>query len=501
MNSPAMALLMFVLLALGIARSGLPVWALLVGVSSAFAALGLMLGLYDLALLGLLPTRVLGLLEHDLLQALPLYVLLGVLLQRLPMAKAVLDCTAYGLQRLGLPTPSALLVVAALFTPMNGSVASSALMLRRVLPDSQTPRASAVRAVAASLGVSIPPSLVLLLLGDAMMRAHLEAVKISPELAIRTTQMINTQTLLQAVLLPAMGLFAAWFLLSLWSNVQTNRGAAQSKHSHALMDVIESDSNIMDLEPVASPIPRPSPVQMGMALGTVGGIVLMLGGVFSGALFAVEAAATACCLLTLWALLRQSFCLADWGRIGLETAQMSGALFAILLGASTFSLVLRAWGADVWLGQTLAQTGLTPLALALCLLVATALAATVLDAFEMIIVVIPIIAPALLIALGDAQQTAVLLLFVLQLSFLLPPLGYAVLLARPAHLPMSKLVWALLPYLGVLVLVISAIFWCPRLVHYLDAPAVASAAALSEEEITKAMNAVGEQAQTQNQTQ
>ncbi len=461
----AFGLAMFALLALGIARSGLPVWALLMGVSSLFAALGLVLGIFDASILTLLPARTLGLLEHDLLQALPLYVLIGVLLQRLPLTRALLDCTVYALQRMGLPTPTALLAVGAVFTPMNGSVASSGLMLKHLLPAQQQPRHVAIRAAAATLGVAIPPSLVLLLLGDAMMRAHLEAAKITGA----TAQIINTQALLTAALLPSLAVLVLWLALSM----ALNRGT------------------------IAVVIARPSRRQLGMALATVGAIAALLFGIFQGTFFAVEAAATGCCVLLLGAALSRALTLDDWLAVAVDTAALSGALFAILLGASTFSLVLRAWGTDAWVAQVLLAIQAAPLVQALILLAVIALAAWVLDAFEMIVVVVPIIAPLLIASLGDAQQAAVLLLIVLQMSFLLPPLGYAVVVLKPATMSHTALLKALAPYFAVLVLVFAAVFALPNAVHWLDKPAPINApAALSEEDIAKAMNAVGEQAET-----
>jgi TRAP-type mannitol/chloroaromatic compound transport system permease large subunit len=467
MTQPALGLAMFALLALGIAASGLPVWALLVGVSGVFAVLGLALGVFDASVLSLLPARALGLLEHDLLQALPLYVLLGVLLQRLPLARAVLDCTVFGLRRLGLPSGAALLAVGAVFTPMNGSVASSGMMLRHLLPAQQGAQAVAIRAVAATLGVAIPPSLVLLLLGDAMMRAHLEALKLpTAASALAGQQIINTQTLLHAALLPALALLLLWFALSLW----LNRGqAAVNTETHA-----------------------PSRRQALLAALTLGGIWLMLWGIFTGVLFAVEAAASACCVLALLATAFRALRRADWAAIGWDTAQLSGALFAILLAASTFSLVLRAWGTDAWVSHALLRTGLSPLGAALLLLGITALAAWVLDAFEMMVVVIPITAPLLVAALGDAPQAAVLLLLVLQLSFLLPPLGYAVVVARPAGLALWALLRALLPYIAALAVVIAVVLCVPHSVHLWDAPASAAPAVLSEADIVKALNAAGD---------
>jgi TRAP-type mannitol/chloroaromatic compound transport system permease large subunit len=305
---------------------------------------------------------------------------------------------------------------------------------------------------------------VLLLLGDAMMRAHLEANKISGASA----QIINTQSLLTAALLPSLAVLVLWLMLS----TVLNRGT------------------------IAAVSARPKRPTFFMAFATLGGIGLLLGAVFQGRLFAVEAAATGCCVLLLGAALSRAFTRDAWLEVAVDTAALSGALFAILLGASTFSLVLRAWGTDAWLAQTLLAIQAAPLVKALILLAVIALAAWVLDAFEMIVVVVPIIAPLLIASLGDAQQAAVLLLLVLQMSFLLPPLGYAVVVLKSADMPHAALLKALTPYLAVLLVVFAVVFNLPSTVHWLDKPVpVTAPEGLSEEDIAKAMNAVGEQAE------
>ena len=126
---------LWMLLALGIliVSTGLPVWALLIGVATAFSAIGLITGAIDVNLLTAAPTRVVGLLEHDLLQALPLYVLVGMLLQRLAVADAIFNTLARALRFTGAGVPLAALGTGALLAPMNGSVASSSALLSRVI--------------------------------------------------------------------------------------------------------------------------------------------------------------------------------------------------------------------------------------------------------------------------------------------------------------------------------------------------------------------------------
>jgi TRAP-type mannitol/chloroaromatic compound transport system permease large subunit len=154
---------------------------------------------------------------------------------------------------------------------------------------------------------------------------------------------------------------------------------------------------------------------------------------------------------------------------------LSGALMALLIGATVLSLVFRLFGTDRWIAEQIQASTLSPSVTAALVLVAVALCAWVLDAFEMIFVVIPIVAPTLIALLGDAQQVAVLLLMVLQLSFLVPPMGYAVLMARAsAHQPVhfAPLARAIAPFVGVQLLVLAGVFLLPQTVHQLDATAV-----------------------------
>lgn len=464
-----LGLTMLLLLGYGTLYTGLPIWAVLTGTASLFACLGLMLGVFDTGLLDLMPARIVGLLEHDLLQAMPLYVLLGVLMQKLPLTLALHRCAAYALQSLGLPTAPAALLVGGVFAPMNGSVASSALMLKRMFahsPHTAKPESTALLAAASTIGVVVPPSLVLLLLGDAMMRAHLEAVKLSP-VHLAGQQIIQTHDVFKALILPALVIFVLWFVTAVW----------------------RARSATFVLRAVA-----PSRQDLGLTVLTLVSIGGLLGSVFTGKLFAVEAAATGCCALLLGTAISRTLNRTQWREMLQSTLEISGALFAILLAATTFSLVLRSWGSDTWTAQALSQLGATPLITAILILLIMAVCAWVLDAFEMIFVVIPIVAPLLIAQLGDAQQAAVLLLLVLQTSFLLPPLGYAVIMVKPVAQSLKTLLPALVPYmLAPLLMIVCVLIW-PESLRLLNAPSAPVAAVLSEEDIAKAMNAVGENA-------
>ncbi|HMA08085.1 MAG TPA: TRAP transporter large permease subunit, partial [Ramlibacter sp.] len=384
----------------------LPVWALLLGVASLFAMAGTAVGAFDAGILSAVAQRVTSLLEHDLLQAMPLYVFIGVLLQRLAVADAMFASAVRLFRPLGGGSPLAALAVGTLIAPMNGSVASSsALLSRLVAPRLKTfdpPRAIALISVAATIGVVVPPSLVLILLGDAMLRAHTEALKL-PGYAAAAGRVINTQDVLHAALLPAAAVLLLWAIVALVQD-------------RALKE-----------EPARSPLSQREAVTAFVATAV---ILILLGGVFIGKLYAVEAAATGGCLLAAVTLITRALDAFQWRSVLRDTITLSGALFALLVGATTFSLVFRVFGTDRWLVATMLGSPWPQTALAAAVLALVALCAWVLDAFEIIFVIIPIVAPLLIVQLGDAQQAAVLLLLVLQLSFLLPPMGYAVLMAR-----------------------------------------------------------------------
>ncbi|MGA9501839.1 MAG: TRAP transporter large permease subunit, partial [Pseudolabrys sp.] len=210
---------LLLLVAVGVIGTGLPAAVVLIMAASAGALLGVVSNIFPASLLWALPGRLINLLENDLLQALPLYVTMGLLLNRLPLAEALYRASSAVLPR----SPSAPLVsgmvLGALLGPMNGSVGASIMGLSRVISprlDAEgIPAATrdAVIAVASTLGVLVPPSLVLILLSDAMLSAHTIAVT----QAGRADRVINTQDIFHAALLPA-GVFlvlciaVAWFV-------------------------------------------------------------------------------------------------------------------------------------------------------------------------------------------------------------------------------------------------------------------------------------------------
>ena len=445
---------------------------MLLGTGAAFAALGVAIGAFPWALLGALPDRIVGLLEHDLLQALPLYAFIGALLNRLPLAAELHRAGERLFARSAAASSLSALGVGALLAPMNGSVGASLSMLsRRIAPalaarGTAPAETAATLCVASTLGVVVPPSLVLLLLGDAMLRAHTEALNASHA----ATRIVNTQDIVRAGIVPGAMVLVAALAIAAWRG----RGRAPA---------------------------APAPVQRGAvleAIAVAAVIAGLLGAVAIGRLYAVEAAATGALALLAWALLSRQLDAASWRAVIGDAMALTGLLMALLVGATTFSLVVRAFATDALVADALAALAPRPALMLGAVFLALVACSFVLDAFEMIFLVIPIVMPPVLVAVPDAAWVAVVTLLVLQAGFLIPPLGYAVVMARrvlpdPPALP--ALARALAPHLAAQVLVLAILVAWPACVHWGDAAAPPSAPSLSEDEVERLMQGAPRTAQ------
>jgi TRAP-type mannitol/chloroaromatic compound transport system permease large subunit len=430
-----------------IVATGLPAFVALIGVAMAFALFGIACGSFDAQLLQAIPARLIGLLEADLLQALALYALIGSLLHHLRVAPAWLATARRVLAPSGAGLELAAIGLGALTAPLNGSVGASLAMLDRSVASAMREagvapaRVTALVCAGCTLGVIVPPSLVLLLLGDAMMRAHTEALLVN-HAAVRV---VNNHDVIMAVLLPGAMVLASWLLATWFGAVRAGGSAAA---------------------PAASPpLPRGQAV---LAAAMTAGVLALLVLIATGRLYAVEGAATGGVALLGYALVSGRL-RGRWAEVMGDAMRLTGTVFALLIAATTFTLVLRGFAIDAWLAAMLrALPGGPPAAIALVLGLLL-VCAFVLDAFELIFLVVPIVMPPLLAVVDDAAWVAVATLLVLQLGFLLPPLGYAVLMARsaqpvpPALAPLAR---ALLPYQLGLALVLGAVLTWPGLTHF-----------------------------------
>ena len=427
--------------------TGLPAFMVLILISTLFAAIGVLTGAVPYELLQALPPRIVGLLENDLLQALPLYVLMGALLNRLPLADILFRAGTALFRRSAAAPLLAALGLGAMLAPMNGSVGASVATLSRiVLPRLHAHRVSTVQGlatvcVASTLGVVVPPSLVLILLGDAMLNAHTVAMNITGHI----TRAINTQDVFRGAL-PSAAIFLALTAALAWL---TGRGP----------DPADAGAGRGE---------RMTAREWAVAAATLFFIVGLLAAVVAGYVYAVEAAAAGGMALFVIGLASRTLSATVLGEVLRDTMAVTGALFALFVGATTFTLVVRAFGTDQVIADVIQRIPGGAMGSVLAVMLLLWLCAFALDAFEIIFVIVPLVMPPLLTRAEDPVWVSVLTLLALQSSFLLPPLGYAVMMARslsPARVDLRALVKALLPFLAVQLVVLGLTIAFPRLAH------------------------------------
>jgi tripartite ATP-independent transporter DctM subunit len=461
---------LLILVGVGNVSTGLPTAIVLITVATLGVVIAVAGGTVPLALLGALPLRVISLLDNDLLQALPLYVVMGLLLDRLPVADALYRASLGVLPR----RPAAPLVtglaLGALLGPMNGSVGASVLALSRVV----APRLAAygippatraaVIAVASTVGVVVPPSIVLILLGDAMLSAHTIAVTTTG----RADRVINTQDVFHGALAPAGIYLAVSFALAWWIG---SRVASKA--------VLKDDERALSLQ------------QVFLAASVLVVILVLLGGVASGYFYAVEAAAMGGFVLLVVGLAAGRLRGAVLREVLREAMATTGALFFLLIAATTFTLVLRFLGTDHLVTKWVVAIPGGDLTVVAVVLGAVWLSALVLDAFEIIFVIVPIVIPPLLIRVADARWIAVLVLLTVQTSFLDPLIGYAPMMVRSVTretIAFRALLRAMLPFLLAQWLLLATVLLVPGLVHIGESAADRTRtpmAPISDEEINR----------------
>jgi tripartite ATP-independent transporter DctM subunit len=462
-------LVLLVLVGIGIVATGLPAAMILIAVAIFGAIFGVATGAIDATTLWALPSRLINLFENDLLQALPLYVTMGLLLDRLPIADALYRAGNAALPRSPLAPLVSGMMLGALLGPMNGSVGASVLGLSRVVSPRlaaegiDAPKRHAIIAVASTLGVLVPPSLVLILLSDAMLSAHTIAVTATG----RNDRVVNTQDIFHAALVPG-AIFLALCLALSWI---TGRAATKMPARERL-----------------------TAGQAWLAATALASLVALLGGVALGYFYAVEAAAVGAFALLVAGLVTGRLHRAALSRLLSDAIALTGALFSLLLAATTFTMVLRLLGTADLVGRMVASIPGGDVAAVAVVLGVLGTVAIVLDAFEIIFVIVPIVIPPLLIRIADARWIAVLVLLTLQSSFLLPPFGYALMMVRGVlnePVAFRSFMRALAPFLAAQWLLLLLVLFFPQLTHIGRSEGDGSrlpAATLSDEEFIKRLN-------------
>ena len=435
--------------------AGYPVAFSLAGTALGFAFIGQLTGSFDMAFLNALPNRLYGIMTNITLIAVPLFVFMGVMLERSRVAEHLLDTMSALFGRLRGGLGYSVTLVGMLLAASTGIVGATVvtmglLSLPTMLRRGYDPRvATGVICASGTLGQIIPPSIVLVLLGDVLSSAYQQA---QLDMGIYSPDTVSVGDLFTGALLPGL-LLVSLYLLYL-AVVAYARPAAMP----AIAGTDPASGGQLLQRVLRGLLP---PLLL---------IIAVLGSILGGLATPTEAASVGAIGAILLAIAQRQFNLAMLRDVMLSTTRVSCMVFMILIGASVFSLVFRGFGGDEVVADLLTGLPGGKLGAMVAVMLLMFLLGFVLDFIEITFVVVPIVGPVLLAMGIDPVWLGIMIALNLQTSFLTPPFGFALFYLRgvaPAEVSTRQIYQGVAPFIGLQLLLLVILASWPSLATWL----------------------------------
>ena len=438
--------------------AGYAVAPTLAGTALIFALAGAAFGVFDLGVLGFLPNRLFGIVTNQTLIAVPLFVLMGVTLERTRIAEALLQSLSLLMGRVRGGLALAVTVVGALLAASTGIVGATVvamglLALPTMLQRGFDPRlATGTICATGTLGQIIPPSIALVLLGDVLSSAYQQAQLSQGVFSPKT---VSVGDLFAGALVPGIvlvGLYLAYIVVA----VRLRPELAPVAHQHDDSDQSEQDISVRQL--LRGLLPP-------LAL-----IVAVLGAILAGYATPTEAAAVGALGALLLAVGFRALNVTVLGEICRATLKTTAMVFFILVGASVFSLVFRGYGGDELVQGLFENMAGGVWGATLIVMLTIFCLGFILDFIEITYVVVPIVAPVLLAMGLDPVWLGVLIAINLQTSFLTPPFGFALFYLRgvaPPQVSTVDIYRGVVPFIFLQIALMAALVAVPSLTTWL----------------------------------
>jgi len=446
------ALLLFVAVVL-LLLAGFPVAFSLGGTALLFALGGVLGGGFESAFLSGLPSRVFGIMTNETLLAVPLFVFMGITLERARIAEDLLETLSalFGSLRGGLGISVTLVgMLLAASTGIVGAtvVTMGLLSLPTMLKRGYAPEiATGTICASGTLGQIIPPSIILVMLGDVMSSAYQQAQLAQGNFSPDT---VSVGDLFAGALIPGLMLVVLYVVYLLVTAMM---------RPESMPARIQHEGEDISLGKVLHALAPPLIL-----------IFAVLGSILGGLSTPTEAAGVGAMGAMIIALQRRSLDLDRLREIMRGTLRISSMVFMILIGASIFSLVFRGYGGDDGVRTVLEALPGGVIGAVIAVMLVMFLLGFVLDFIEITFVVVPIVGPVLLAMGVDPVWLGIMIAINLQTSFLTPPFGFALFYLRgvaPPEVTTGQIYRGVIPFVGIQIaaLVILAIF--PDIVTWL----------------------------------
>ncbi|HIF55548.1 MAG: TRAP transporter large permease subunit [Methylococcales bacterium] len=433
--------------------SGYPVAFALSGTALAFATVGVQFGVFDVVFLNALPNRLFGIMNNATLMAVPLFVFMGVMLERARIAEDLLEAMAelFGSLRGGLGL--AVTLVGMLMAASTGIVGATVvtmglLSLPTMLRNGYSPSiACGTICASGTLGQIIPPSIVLVLLGDVISTAYQQA---QLEMGIFAPETVSVGDLFAGALIPGIGLvfmYLLYIVLMAWMVPESMPApAAVSRERGFYRRIIKS---------LAPPL---------------GLIFSVLGSIIGGFATPTEAAAVGATGAMLLALFKKQLSVNKLREVMQNTTHVTSMVFMILIGAALFSLVFRGFEGDELIIELLAELPGGKFGAMFFVMLIMFFLGFVLDFIEITFVVVPIVGPVLLTMGIDPVWLGIMIAINLQTSFLTPPFGFALFYLRgvaPKEVTTVQIYKGVMPFIVIQLIMLAILAYWPELATWL----------------------------------
>ena len=453
MEAAAVSCLLLFLGVVAALLTGFPVAFALGGAAVLMAGIGSLAGTFDPILLGSLPSRLLDIGLNPTLVAVPLFVFMGTILERSKVAENLLITMGqlFGGLRGGLGI--SVVLVGALLAASTGIVGATIVTMALIsLPAMRRARYSeslscGVICASGTLAQLIPPSTVLILLGTMLQNANTQA---KLRMGIFSSDPLTVTDLFAGALVPGLvlvGLYIAWIVIR----------ALIDPESCPPVPMTDAERGKLPLRVLFAMVPP-------LAL-----IVLVLGSILTGIATATESAALGGVGAVLLALMNRSLTRQKFAEATRDAVSISLMIYAILIGATIFSLVFRGFGGEDVVIELLHSLPAGALGATIFVLGLMFLLGFMIDTFEIIFIVIPIFAPGLIMQGVDPLWLGVAAAMVLQSSYLTPPFGFGIFYLQGASsgLSLPTIYRGVIPFVAIQLAAVAVLWIWPGLVHWL----------------------------------
>ena len=429
---------------------GFPVAFTLGGVSLIFASLGSIFGIFDLYLLETIPNRLFGIMTNSTLVAVPLFVFMGVILEKSKIAEKLLESMSeiFGNLKSGLGI--SVIIVGTLLAASTGIVGATVIAMGLISLPAMLKKgyseevSTGLIAATGTLGQIIPPSIALVILGDVLATAYQQAQLSMGNFSAKS---FSVGDLFVAAIIPGLLLVTAYSFYFIFSISKKNLNYEESK---------EKSVSLFDILKILIP-----PFLL---------IFSVLGSIILGVASPTEAAGIGAMGSILIALLNRKLSFSVLADAVKQTAFISSMVFMILIGASIFSLVFRGFGGEELITNLFNAIPGGLFGSMLIVMILVFLLGFILDFIEISFVVVPIVGPILIAMGADPLWLGIMLAINLQTSFLTPPFGFALFYLRgvtPEKIKTETIYKGVIPFIFIQILILCLVAYFPFLATYL----------------------------------